>query len=521
MPSRCVERASHQPGCQADAACWTTSQTALETLYQPSRSVFPMTQLGVSTSRTATQKAEELDEEREHAEDEQGDADEHAEDEQGDAVADAVQVSNATRGPSPPVATTSVAPAPPASLSPPASFPVLDTRAAKRSESPVTLDQRPSKRLRLSASPEEQLAAAPLASVKGKATQQPIELDSDEEDEVEAGPAAAQEAMARTHEREMSAEASPEPASAPTQRQMPAATMRQMTLDTTTASWSLGSAATSRSKSDNAPASNGTLSRSALSHLHQFKSGATPGASGSRELYIVGARSGRLGATSVLDSDDEEQESEDEEAQEVTTDQRASSEIDVISDSGPPAAQTTDPADEDESDVEIVESAPMAAKDDEDDEDEWAQERREHLEQLGADDDTDEVDVKTRPEIQDTSLSFDMSRVEEAWARIDASREPAPAVAKNPLEDAEVEGDTEAAERTLSRIVASKDFDEMRVLGQFNLGFILARRSHTPADRPDEAHDDIFIIDQHASDEKKNFEHLQATTAIRAQPLVM
>ncbi|GLD96748.1 hypothetical protein PINS_up005431 [Pythium insidiosum] len=54
----------------------------------------------------------------------------------------------------------------------------------------------------------------------------------------------------------------------------------------------------------------------------------------------------------------------------------------------------------------------------------------------------------------------------------------------------------------------------MTVLGQFNLGFILARLQR------DGEGDDLFIIDQHASDEKYTFETLQRTTVLHQQPLV-
>jgi DNA mismatch repair protein PMS2 len=36
----------------------------------------------------------------------------------------------------------------------------------------------------------------------------------------------------------------------------------------------------------------------------------------------------------------------------------------------------------------------------------------------------------------------------------------------------------------------------------------------------DKGTDDLFIIDQHASDEKYNFETLQQTTVIKAQSLI-
>nr|XP_018267240.1 uncharacterized protein I303_01225 [Kwoniella dejecticola CBS 10117]OBR89398.1 hypothetical protein I303_01225 [Kwoniella dejecticola CBS 10117] len=71
------------------------------------------------------------------------------------------------------------------------------------------------------------------------------------------------------------------------------------------------------------------------------------------------------------------------------------------------------------------------------------------------------------------------------------------------------------AEEALSRVISKDDFNKMEVLGQFNKGFIIARLTHPP-----EGTDDLFIIDQHASDEKYNFETLQRTTVIKGQSLI-
>ncbi|CAG9970631.1 unnamed protein product [Clonostachys byssicola] len=78
------------------------------------------------------------------------------------------------------------------------------------------------------------------------------------------------------------------------------------------------------------------------------------------------------------------------------------------------------------------------------------------------------------------------------------------------------------AESKLSLIISKSDFAKMRVAGQFNLGFIIAVR---PAEKDSEtlgasAHDELFIIDQHASDEKYNFERLQESTVVQSQRLV-
>ncbi|KAL6245435.1 ATP-binding mismatch repair protein [Rhinocladiella similis] len=77
-------------------------------------------------------------------------------------------------------------------------------------------------------------------------------------------------------------------------------------------------------------------------------------------------------------------------------------------------------------------------------------------------------------------------------------------------------------EAQLSLTVAKSDFAEMDIVGQFNLGFILATRN---GDDENEAgsrtrQDELFIIDQHASDEKYNFERLQAETVVGNQRLV-
>ncbi|KAL8859301.1 MAG: hypothetical protein Q9178_004239 [Gyalolechia marmorata] len=74
----------------------------------------------------------------------------------------------------------------------------------------------------------------------------------------------------------------------------------------------------------------------------------------------------------------------------------------------------------------------------------------------------------------------------------------------------------EDAEQKLSLKVSKEDFSRMNIIGQFNLGFILAIRPSTSPTTDDE----LFIIDQHASDEKYNFERLQASTTVQSQRLV-
>ena len=66
------------------------------------------------------------------------------------------------------------------------------------------------------------------------------------------------------------------------------------------------------------------------------------------------------------------------------------------------------------------------------------------------------------------------------------------------------------AENELKKQLKKEDFANMKVCGQFNLGFIIASLRK-----------DLFIVDQHATDEKYNFETLQKTTVIKSQKMVV
>ncbi|KAK9762097.1 ATP-binding mismatch repair protein [Basidiobolus ranarum] len=72
--------------------------------------------------------------------------------------------------------------------------------------------------------------------------------------------------------------------------------------------------------------------------------------------------------------------------------------------------------------------------------------------------------------------------------------------------------DSEKAELVLQRVISKNDFLNMQIIGQFNLGFIIANLR-------DSKRNDLFIIDQHASDEKYRFENLQKGTVIQTQKL--
>ncbi|CAH3152447.1 unnamed protein product, partial [Porites evermanni] len=67
-----------------------------------------------------------------------------------------------------------------------------------------------------------------------------------------------------------------------------------------------------------------------------------------------------------------------------------------------------------------------------------------------------------------------------------------------------------SAEKELTKNISKDMFKGMEVLGQFNLGFIIVKLDN-----------DLFIIDQHASDEKFNFEDQQRNTTIKSQLLIV
>ncbi|KIJ49649.1 hypothetical protein M422DRAFT_161270 [Sphaerobolus stellatus SS14] len=111
-----------------------------------------------------------------------------------------------------------------------------------------------------------------------------------------------------------------------------------------------------------------------------------------------------------------------------------------------------------------------------------------------------------------------MKRLSDTWFSLRVSSSPqsdshrsTPAV--RPAAGVSNAEDNKGAADELSRVIHKEDFASMDILGQFNLGFIITRKRTTSAS------DDLFIVDQHASDEKYNFETLQHTTKIESQKL--
>ncbi|CAI9264223.1 unnamed protein product [Lactuca saligna] len=66
-----------------------------------------------------------------------------------------------------------------------------------------------------------------------------------------------------------------------------------------------------------------------------------------------------------------------------------------------------------------------------------------------------------------------------------------------------------AATNEFEKLFKKQDFGRMKVIGQFNLGFIIGKLD-----------EELFIVDQHAADEKYNYERLSRLTILNQQPLL-
>ncbi|KAI0920198.1 hypothetical protein AcV5_010002 [Taiwanofungus camphoratus] len=139
-------------------------------------------------------------------------------------------------------------------------------------------------------------------------------------------------------------------------------------------------------------------------------------------------------------------------------------------------------------------------------------------------------EVVRAPNTEDTSFHFELSRIVASWQSLRKSRSESASLpgqrypSASVKEDAGVANtdDDSKATAALSRVINKADFASMEIVGQFNLGFIIARRrkqSSSVVEEDAPVMDDLFIVDQHAADEKYNFETLQQTTRIESQKL--
>lgn len=109
------------------------------------------------------------------------------------------------------------------------------------------------------------------------------------------------------------------------------------------------------------------------------------------------------------------------------------------------------------------------------------------------------------------SVEFQLSHLGRKAPKHPCQRDATMATLGSSLKNASIgTDDNELAAVALNRVISKEDFSRFKVIGQFNLGFIIGLLDGY----------DLFIIDQHAADEKYNFETLQATTRLDGQKLI-
>ncbi|XP_037557484.2 LOW QUALITY PROTEIN: mismatch repair endonuclease PMS2-like [Dermacentor silvarum] len=128
------------------------------------------------------------------------------------------------------------------------------------------------------------------------------------------------------------------------------------------------------------------------------------------------------------------------------------------------------------------------------------------------DDEVVEVDQQVGGHRQTKPLNISCKSLAQriSSAKWDSSNKPAAEKLSRGFRAAITPSDNAAAENELSRQISKDMFEEMKIIGQFNLGFIIAQLG-----------EDLFIVDQHAADEKYNFEMLQRDVVMETQRLLM
>jgi len=102
------------------------------------------------------------------------------------------------------------------------------------------------------------------------------------------------------------------------------------------------------------------------------------------------------------------------------------------------------------------------------------------------------------PIVKDKAFSF----IENVYSELDNTK-------KNSYNGKKHNRNNYKKDELIQRKLTKKDFLKMKILGQFNLSFIITKLN-----------DDLFIIDQHASDEKLKFEVLEKFNKTEYQALI-
>ncbi|XP_058425283.1 mismatch repair endonuclease PMS2 isoform X2 [Diceros bicornis minor] len=121
-----------------------------------------------------------------------------------------------------------------------------------------------------------------------------------------------------------------------------------------------------------------------------------------------------------------------------------------------------------------------------------------------------QVDVAVKIDKKIVPLDFSMSSLAKRIKRLHRQEQPRDSEQNYRKFRAKIcPGENQAAEDELRKEISKTMFAEMEIIGQFNLGFIITKLDA-----------DIFIVDQHATDEKYNFEMLQQHTVLQGQRLI-
>ncbi|XP_054722911.1 mismatch repair endonuclease PMS2-like [Uloborus diversus] len=107
------------------------------------------------------------------------------------------------------------------------------------------------------------------------------------------------------------------------------------------------------------------------------------------------------------------------------------------------------------------------------------------------------------------TISFDLASLKEELEKISRRRSESEECRFRKFRSKISPTDNVVAEEELKKEISKEDFSRMKIIGQFNLGFIVTKLD-----------EDLFIVDQHATDEKYNYETLQKDTILETQKLL-
>nr|XP_012231577.1 PREDICTED: mismatch repair endonuclease PMS2 [Linepithema humile] len=127
-----------------------------------------------------------------------------------------------------------------------------------------------------------------------------------------------------------------------------------------------------------------------------------------------------------------------------------------------------------------------------------------------AKDDVIKTSIKSMKKTVDTKMVINLAIIKEKFREKENIVRTSANTEKRIKYRVQMEANQGEAEKELQRELTKDSFDKMEVIGQFNLGFIIARLEN-----------DLFIIDQHATDEKFRFEKLNNETKLKTQKLIV